>query len=77
MYTNNSYMCSQHFVGLAGPSKENPLPSIFPQKTFKTSVNILHVFIVFYFYFDKYVNLCVGGGGGTEFSLKSRLEIQL
>ncbi|XP_014782226.1 uncharacterized protein LOC106877737 [Octopus bimaculoides] len=37
VYTANSQMCSQHFVNFNGPSKDHPLPSIFPNKVFKIS----------------------------------------
>ncbi|XP_062609017.1 uncharacterized protein LOC134270785 [Saccostrea cucullata] len=36
-YSKNSYICSVHFVNNQGPSADHPLPSIFPNKTFKTS----------------------------------------
>lgn len=36
-YTKNSYVCSSHFVNGSGPSAAHPLPSIFPNKVFKTS----------------------------------------
>uniref|UniRef100_A0A0L8FQ40 THAP-type domain-containing protein n=1 Tax=Octopus bimaculoides TaxID=37653 RepID=A0A0L8FQ40_OCTBM len=38
VYTANSQMCSQHFVNFNGPSKDHPLPSVFPNKVFKISV---------------------------------------
>ncbi|XP_033745805.1 uncharacterized protein LOC117331295 [Pecten maximus] len=34
---NTTRLCSEHFVGIGGPSAEYPIPSVFPQKTFKTS----------------------------------------
>ncbi|XP_069113086.1 uncharacterized protein [Argopecten irradians] len=34
---NTTRLCSEHFEGTDGPSAECPIPSIFPQKTFKTS----------------------------------------
>ncbi|KAL3864688.1 hypothetical protein ACJMK2_006349 [Sinanodonta woodiana] len=37
-YTANSQMCSDHFVNISGPSKEHPVPSIFPNKVFQTSI---------------------------------------
>ncbi|KAL3862565.1 hypothetical protein ACJMK2_008524 [Sinanodonta woodiana] len=36
-YTANSQMCSDHFVNRSGPSKEHPVPSVFPNKVFQTS----------------------------------------
>uniref|UniRef100_A0A0L8HAV8 THAP-type domain-containing protein n=1 Tax=Octopus bimaculoides TaxID=37653 RepID=A0A0L8HAV8_OCTBM len=39
VYTANSQMCSQHSVNFNGPSKDHPLPSVFPNKVFKISVS--------------------------------------
>jgi hypothetical protein len=39
--TDNSFMCSVHFVGMRGPTKEHTLPSVFPNKVFKTSVSTI------------------------------------
>lgn len=39
IYTKHSYVCSAHFVSGSGPSTtKNLLPSVFPNKVFKTSV---------------------------------------
>ena len=40
-FTSNdsTRLCSDHFVGKSGPTPEHPLPSVFPNKTFKTSVS--------------------------------------
>jgi hypothetical protein len=38
VYTKHSYVCSTHFVNGCGPSANHPLPSLFPNKVFKTSV---------------------------------------
>ena len=40
----NKFLCSEHFVGLRGPTENNPLPSMFPTesgdtKTFPTTVS--------------------------------------
>lgn len=37
VFTDNSQMCSQHFIDFHRPTKQHPFPSIFPNKIFKTS----------------------------------------
>lgn len=62
-YTKNSYVCSSHFVNGSGPSAAHPLPSIFPNKVFKTSVSIK----------DKSCLIHIrgeGGGGKSSISCK-------
>ena len=58
VYTKHSYVCSAHFVSGSGPSKPNHLlPSVFPNKVFKTNLFspmqlIYIIYIIFYWKFQ-------------------------
>lgn len=69
-YTKNSYVCSSHFVNGSGPSAAHPLPSIFPNKVFKTSVSINEKTGLIHTLFTNGMGL--PGGGGVDLTDRVR-----